>query len=381
MSTSESISEERWVSIGQELPTDLLTGSHPSAPLVVSTTLVGASKDVVTEAITSVVDWVDLCLLIDTGANDGSIDIARSAAGDKAIVRSYTWCNDFAHARNFAIDQATDLGAHWAVTVDADERMLIGDFAIRDYLASTKAGCLFAQDDARTYWKVRFFLLPCPVRYEGPTHESFEGFRLNEERLFDVQFVELGKSDAQLRSKRLRDIEILTAYTQEHPNDPRWFYYLGDSYDGVGQLDEAVAAFDACQALRGWNEEAAWACYRAAWCKVARDELQAAIDWSAKGLVHHPGIAELAWTASFATHKLGRHHEAVYWARISEALGCFKGIGDQVHRIGFRAPKGLYEGPYDVLRFSLASIGDVHGAALAQAQFEQAELKRGAKRP
>lgn len=369
------------MNIDQALPTDSVAGSQPSAPLVVSTTLVGASKDVVTDAIASVVDWVDLCLLIDTGADDGSIEIAVAAAGEKAVVRSYTWCNDFAHARNFAIDQATDLGAQWAVTVDADERMLIGDFLIREYLASTTAGCLFTQDDTRTYWKARFFLLPCPVRYEGPTHESFAGFRLTEERLLDVRFSELAKTDAQLRAKRLRDIEILTAYTKAHPNHPRWFYYLGDSCAGVGQLDDAVVAFDACQALGGWNEEAAWACYRAAWCKVALGDLQAAIEWSARGLVHHPGIAELAWTASFATHKLGRHHEAVYWARISEALGCFKGIGDQVRRIGFSAPKGLYEGPYDVLRFSLASIGDVQGAALAQAQFERAELKRGAKRP
>jgi tetratricopeptide (TPR) repeat protein len=343
---------------------------------ICSTTLVGSSRDIVADAIESVAAWVDHCLLVDTGADDGSIDVAVAAAGDKAVVREFTWCNDFSAARNFALDEATALGAAWSVTIDADERLLVGDLDIRGALGATTANCMLVVDAARTYAKERFFRIPTPARFVGPTHESFPSHEVGAEVLDGVRFAELSKDADAVVAKRERDVRILEAHTAAHPDAPRWWYYLGDALQGLGRLDDAIAAYDRCQALRGWPEEAAWACYRAAECEEGRGDNEAAVRWCALGLTHHPSIAELPWLAGVCSFRLGRLDDAIAWARQAEALGMFSGTGASMGRIGFRYPPALYEGPYDVLRFALAAIGDEAGAAQAEVAYESARVKR-----
>ena len=79
--------------------------------LIVSTTLTGSNADIIGDAIASVLEQVDRCLVIDTGAKDDSIDVARRVAGDKLLVREFPWQNDFSAARNFALEAATEAGA------------------------------------------------------------------------------------------------------------------------------------------------------------------------------------------------------------------------------------------------------------------------------
>src|SRR6188768_531793 len=90
---------------------------------IVTTTLTGNSESIIADALRSVVDWVDVCLVIDTGVSDGSLRRAREIAGSKYAQRTFTWSDDFAAARNFALDAARDLGGTWAVTLDTDERL------------------------------------------------------------------------------------------------------------------------------------------------------------------------------------------------------------------------------------------------------------------
>ena len=128
---------------------------------------------------------------------------------------------------------------------------------------------------------------------------------------------------------------------REHPSDPRRHYYLGESLKNLDRNEEAVAEYDACAALRGWNEESARACYRAAECLCRLNRHRDAIDRCAAGLARHAGIAELAWLAAY---QLGDPTQAVYWARLAIAHGLFRGSGAAVPRIGFRNAGALHEG-------------------------------------
>ena len=61
-------------------------------------------------------------------------------------------------------------------------------------------------------------------RYVGPTHEAFFSDAGPTRTLKGVRFDELAKSEESYRHKAERDVAILTRYTAEHPDDPRWFY-------------------------------------------------------------------------------------------------------------------------------------------------------------
>src|SRR6188768_2857610 len=134
---------------------------------IASTTLTGNSAGVIADALRSVVDWVDYCLVIDTGVTDDSLDIARSVAGNKYVSRSFAWIQDFAAARNFALDAAAELGADWAITVDTDERIDRRGIDLRAVMASTTAGVLMMPSSDGTYAKERCFRLPAGQRFSG----------------------------------------------------------------------------------------------------------------------------------------------------------------------------------------------------------------------
>jgi tetratricopeptide (TPR) repeat protein len=345
---------------------------------LVSTTLTGNASALIGDALASVVAWVDVCLVIDTGVTDDSLAVARRVAGDKYAELRLEWTNDFSAARNFALDAAHSLGADWALVLDTDERIEPRGVDLRAALGAAREGVLMLYDEHHSYAKERFFRLPMPERYSGPTHEAFPSYKVGTRTLERAVFREVPKSAAELRRKFERDVTILARHVRAHPTDPRWHYYLGESLLNLERLEEAVAAYDACAALRGWDEESAWACYRAAECLCRLDRYRDAIDRSAAGLARHAGIAELAWLAAFAAYRLGAAAQAVYWARLAVTHGLFRGNGAAVPRIGFRNPSALYEGPYDVLRFALRTMGEEAAADEAQRLYDEAVLARAA---
>ena len=60
------------------------------------------------------------------------------------------------------------------------------------------------------------------------------------------------------------------------------------------------------------------------------------------------------------------------------ANGLFRGRGAQFERISFRHPPGLYEGPFDVLRWTYKAMGNEKAAAEALRDYERAKRAREA---
>jgi glycosyltransferase involved in cell wall biosynthesis len=69
------------------------------------------------DCLSSVTGIVDDIVIVDTGSTDNTIDIAKEFG---ARIFHFPWINDFAAARNFALDQ-TEKG--WILYLDADERL------------------------------------------------------------------------------------------------------------------------------------------------------------------------------------------------------------------------------------------------------------------
>ncbi len=101
---------------------------------VVATMLSGNSEKIVAEAVRSVAAWVDLFVLIDTGITDQTVQIVQEQAGDKFRTVQFPWCQDFARARNFSLEQAAAHGGTWALTIDTDERLSFPGFESREAL-------------------------------------------------------------------------------------------------------------------------------------------------------------------------------------------------------------------------------------------------------
>jgi tetratricopeptide (TPR) repeat protein len=331
-------------------------------PRIVSTTLAGPGTErILGDAIRSVAPIVDLCLVVWTGPGDpdheSEIVGATLAATDRARVIAWPWRADFGAARQAALDFAAGTGAEWCLWVDTDEWIDPRGEDVRATLLAADAPAMFMANAAGTYYQARAIRLPCGSRWTGRTHEAIF---LEGPRFARACFDEHPKTADQILAKRERDVAVLRDVTRDNPSDPRWWYYLGDTLESLGQREEAVAVFLRCAALGGWDEEAAWACYRAAAILIfALDRNLEAIEVCASGLARHPGIAELPWLAGIAAQRLGRHEHAIFWAELARVHGerANTPVRALDRRLFFREPKGLREGPSDIERFSLRALG------------------------
>jgi hypothetical protein len=82
---------------------------------LIATMLAGSCAVAPTRAVASV---------LDSGLSAEHLATLQAQAGPKFRHTRFAWPHEFATARNFALDQATHLGARWAVTIDTDEQLV-----------------------------------------------------------------------------------------------------------------------------------------------------------------------------------------------------------------------------------------------------------------
>ncbi len=353
---------------------------------IIATIISDNRETVIGGAIQSIAGWVDHVVLVDTGITDGTRRVAESLLGERLSVESLAWKNDFAAARNFAVEAAARRGAAWALTLDTDERLCFFGFKTSAELRlrlnhnpRIRAWLVLAQDGS--YSKERFIRVSGeqpPLTWMGRTHEYLAGASQSERAtLPGVTVSEIRKTPDQFRSKVLRDLAVLDEETRARPQEPRWWYYLGQTYEGLGRPAEAADAYRRCAAVRqGWSEQAAWACYRAANCHLQLAQPEEALELCTSGLARQPESPELAWLAGFICYRLRRFRQAVTWSQLSITLGNFRGHQSGQWRISFRYLPAWYEGPFDVLRYAYRELGQPALAAECHRDFLAAKKLR-----
>jgi tetratricopeptide (TPR) repeat protein len=339
--------------------------------MIISTTLTGGARaDVIGHSLATIAPEVDLCLVIDTGTTDNAIDVARAAVpAEKFRLVSWPWRNDFAAARNFALDAArAELKTRrellrqapepsvgdpndWILTADTDEWPRYP--GARAWLASVSADrdAVLVKHASGTYNQVRAFRATTAARWAMPVHEYCAGYRpiaAPESWCFECQPRPTEDKPAKYAHYRT----VLEKWTSEHPDDPRGWYYLADTLTILGYRGSAIKAFVKVANLPGWAPQAGWACYRGAICLYELGFRDEAIALCQRGLQRCPGeMAELAWLAGWIAYQMADYQLAEHFA-----LGALA-IGPKPDRPGFSYPKAQQELPAQLLewaRFQLA---------------------------
>lgn len=124
----------------------------------------------------SVQGFVNQIIVVDTGSEDNTVEIARSYGAE---VHFFEWCDDFAAARNYSLSFAT---GDWILILDADEELIISerdfnmDFIDSSLTEDTLTLPLLCVDDIHQnslYVTVpRLFRTRSNVVYHGVFHET-----------------------------------------------------------------------------------------------------------------------------------------------------------------------------------------------------------------
>ncbi len=303
----------------------------------------------------------------------GLVDVTLSVVSLEPI-------DDFSKARNGCFELAGQEGCEWVLMLDTDERIHCTETPekIREFLCNTPHDMLHVWAEDHSYAKPRLFRLPARGHFKGPIHECWIADDLLSVGMMEgMTFSEIPKTTEQYRAKLERDLAILVDYVAEHPDDPRWLYYLGDTYVGLGEDDAAEGEFLECWELDGWDEESAWACYRMAELQIKRGNHVLALGTCLSGMERHPGMAELPWLAGYCCYHLGRYQHALWWEEMAIALNQ---CGADSTRINFRHEPALQEGPYDVMAWAYGALGETELAAVHREHCEALHRHRLARR-
>ena len=187
---------------------------------------------------------VDRMIILDTGSTDATVAIAESFGAE---VHHYRWQDDFAAARNAALDHSD---ADWNLILDADEWLESGAEALSPATlpALGKApprfvGCLRiveaerSSDDAG----MRIFasrILPRGVRFAGRVHEQ-PATELPQV-LLPIVIGHDGYAPAQLAGKQGRNRALLQAEIADRPEDPLPWFHLGRQHYIENDFAEAA---------------------------------------------------------------------------------------------------------------------------------------------
>jgi tetratricopeptide (TPR) repeat protein len=195
----------------------------------------------IARALDSARPHVDRMIVLDTGSTDATIAIAAACG---ATVHGFDWIDDFAAARNAALDHSD---ADWNLVLDADEWLDGGFDALgagalppAGHAPAAFIGCPQLHNEGTASATRRFLprILPRGVRYAGRIHEQ----PVSSLPLVPcaLQIRHDGYAEAQLAAKHGRNLALLQAALADTPDDAYLWYQLGREHLVRGGAAEAV---------------------------------------------------------------------------------------------------------------------------------------------
>ncbi len=212
--------------------------------------------------IRSVKPLVDEIIIADTGSQDQTRELARAEGG---IIYEFPWNDNFAAARNFALDQAA---GQWVLVLDADELLtgadreglhrLIQAPAIEGYYI-TICSYVGKGEATITDQAVRLFKNNPRYRFRGAIHEQIADSIQEHNGAAGLGFAPLtiehcGYLDKEkaVKNKPARNVAIIKKALRNAPDDPFLLYSLGIEYMQAENWGESAAQFKhALRFLRG----------------------------------------------------------------------------------------------------------------------------------
>lgn len=238
---------------------------------------------------------MDEIIIVDTGSSDRTKEIAAAYG---AQILNFTWCDDFAAARNFAFSKASMDYCMW---LDADDVLEETDrqrfLALKSSLSPDTDVVMMRYHTAFnpdgtpsfTYYRERLLRRASGFFWEGAVHEAIapRGKILHSETAVTHRKTGPGDPDRNLRiyEKQLAAGKALS---------PREQFYYARELIAHGRDTEATAVLEAfLSSGQGWVENELEACRDLAQCRARLGDPEAAFSALTQALRYAPPRAEL----------------------------------------------------------------------------------------
>ena len=248
-----------------------------SDPLLVVVLMVKDEQEVIEKTVKPFVDaGINSFVIYDTGSTDNTVKVMQDFFDKNKAVNGYIEQEkfiDFASSRNRALAIAEDKFPHAGFIIMPDAEWYIHN---AEGLLRFCRSCVEKNESVSSYLvrivsgKLDFYtprLIRCEkgVRFIGLVHEVLNevaSHKVPSGVFFEHKAGEGGKQKTMKRWERDRDL-LLEEY-KKNPRGPRILFYLAQTYDCLGDLENARQFYTLRVSLHGWDEEDYMAHYRLA---------------------------------------------------------------------------------------------------------------------
>ncbi len=297
--------------------------AHPASGLTLSLCMiVRDEQERLGACLAAAAPVVDELVIVDTGSNDRTIEIARSF-GARVIERP--WTGSFSEARNASFDAAT---GDWLLFLDADEVLVDDDGPrLREllgqtwheafYLIETSYTGELGDGTAVTHNALRLFRNRPEYRFDGRIHEQIEHTlptwargRVGFSPVRVEHYGYLGQV-RQAKEKFSRNAELLRRQAAESGATAFIHHNLGSEYGATGDFPAAVREFETAWAMLQADGLVAISEYAPSTLLGLVKTLRAtgrpteSTAQAQAGLVHYPDLTDLVYEQALTARAAG----------------------------------------------------------------------------
>ena len=266
-------------------------------PTIACCMIVKNEEEIIEKCLLSVKDIVDEFVIVDTGSDDSTKEIIRRYGKEYEI----PFVN-YVETKNAALALVKSDYVLW---MDADEVLYEDAEEIRLYAEKQVAAvsCLITEGPEdysivnNQYQRIRLFKNDKSWRFEGPgVHEYLTG---DGDVVFDnsilVRHEHIKKGKAESAKHRFEGyIDLLNMAIEKNPQDQRAWFYLGRTWEDLGEPMQAISAFEFYLTLKDnfFLDEKWQAAYDIAQCYKGNGDYEQSIDACNHAIAIDPRRAE-----------------------------------------------------------------------------------------
>ena len=291
--------------------------------------IVRNEEQVLGRCLSCVKDFADEIIIVDTGSNDKTKEIA-SLFTDQ--IYDFPWIDDFAAARNSAFQKGTGDYLFWldaddVITEEEQKKLMKLKMRLdqeKPDVVMMKYAVGYDGSGSPLFFFYRERLLRRCERavWKGRIHEVIEPFgkTVREDILIEHRKIGTGDPDRNLRifEKMIREKGELS---------PRDQYYYGKELYYHRRYRDAASVFsEYLERPDGWREDRVDACRQGAYCMYRSGNRDRALKFLLSGLSEGIPKPELCCDLGWWFFSADRYYDAIFWYRLAAETG--KWIGE-----------------------------------------------------
>jgi hypothetical protein len=248
-----------------------LTYSNDKKRVIILSMIKNETK-IIKRMLQATLNIADAICICDTGSTDNTVEVLTDFFKDFPIPAKiyngpeHLWKNfGYNRSQSFlaAVDFCKQMGWNprntYALALDADMQLTVSDTFTKEDLNSTGYK-IMQRGGSLEYYNIRFLNIAHPWKCTGVTHEYWDAGEtgtLTPDKIFINDIGDGGCKD----DKFERDIRLLEQGLLEEPNNPRYMFYLAQTYKDINS-DRAIELYQRRIKAGGWYEEVWYSMYQ-----------------------------------------------------------------------------------------------------------------------